>query len=366
MKIESIELKDWRNFESSSFQFSPGINFVFGPNGFGKTNLLESIAYLSFARSFRHSQDKDLIRNSCTKAYVCGIFTSESERYTKKVEAIIAPRGKQINVDEKKMRTLSSFVGTVLTKVFEPKSVFLFKDEPSERRKLMDETLCSIDPKYLYSLQRYKKVLRERNQALATQADEEVMAVLTNELVRVAYPIIQARIELVKDLNSNGNNYFQNLFDTQSKLRFTYKTSTVVDDDSSTYTQQMLNLFDRKKSYERIRRATLIGPHRDDLVAYLDDRPLGTHGSQGQNRLASLAVTLALARLVKEQSKDDPILILDDVLSDLDKDKQQKLLDTVRSFQQVIISGSVLDDLPKGSNLIDMEEIRRKEMEGGQ
>lgn len=365
MKIETIELRDWRSFESASFQFSPGMNFVYGPNGLGKTNLLESIAYLSFARSFRHSQDRDLIRNSCTKAEVCGIFTSEGDRYTRKVEAVVTPKGKQIRVDDSKARTLSSFAGTVLTKVFEPKSVFLFKDEPSERRKLIDETLCSMDPKYLYSLQRYRKVLRERNQALITQADDEVMMILTNELVRISYPIVQGRLSLIRSLDDVGNTYFKKLFDTESKLRFAYRTNAMVDDDQMAYQDRMLAQFEREKSRERIRRATLIGPHRDDLVAYLDDKSLGAHGSQGQNRLASLSVTLALASLVRDRKGNDPILILDDVLSDLDKDKQQRLLDTVGEFQQAIISGSVLEDLPKGSNLIDIGEMRRNEMEGG-
>ena len=231
MKIDSIQVKDWRNFQEASYQLKPGLNFITGQNGCGKTNLLEAISYLSFARSFRKSPDRDLIRNSCSKAYVKGIFTCESEKYSKQVEATLTTSGKQIKVDGKKAKTLSSFVGTVLTMVFEPKSVFLFKDEPSERRKLMDETLSSIDSKYLYSLQRYRKVLRERNQALVTMADDEIVGVLTNELIRVSFPLVQSRLSLIKELGVKGDKYFQQLFGSSSKLRFTYRTNTIVDDD---------------------------------------------------------------------------------------------------------------------------------------
>lgn len=352
MKLHSLVLKDWRNFPEETFEFEPGLNVITGDNGCGKTNLLEAVGYLSYARSFRKSPDKDLVRAGVSKASVKGIFSLDREKYSLAVEALLSASGKQIRVDGKKVKTLSSFVGTVLTAVFEPKSVFLFKDEPSERRKLMDETLSAMSPKYLYSLQRYRKILKERNQALITMSDEEVLSVLTAELIRCSYQVAINRLHLIQSLDKNANVYFRRFFDGPTRLRFTYKTNTLICDSQEEYQKKMEEQFNRKKSYERIHRTTIIGPHRDDLAAYLDDKPLGSYGSQGQNRLASLAVTLALAKLIKEKKGEDPILILDDVLSDLDSEKQGKLLETAQDFQQVLLSGSSLKDLPKDAHTI--------------
>lgn len=367
MRIDSLALKDWRNFSESTFQFAPGLNIVTGANGCGKTNLLEAVGYLAFARSFRKSPDRDLVRNGGSKASIKGIFMSAKEKYSLSVEATLNGSGKQIRVDGKKAKTLSSFVGTVLTTVFEPKSVFLFKDEPSERRKLMDETLSAINPKYLYSLQRYRKILKERNQALVTMSDDEVLNVLTTELIRCSYQVVLNRLSLVKSLDQNANSFFQRFFGVGAKLRFTYRTNTIVTDSQEEYQKKMEEQFSRKKSYERIHRMTMIGPHRDDLAAYLDDKPLGSYGSQGQNRLASLAVTLALAKLMKDKKGEDPILILDDVLSDLDSEKQMKLLETARDFQQVLLSGSYLKDMPNDFNkiVIQSKQDLSKNDEGG-
>lgn len=363
MRIDSIQLTDWRNFEEALFEFEPGVNLILGANGSGKTNLLEAVGYLSFARSFRKSADKDLIKNGAEEAFIKGVISSATQIYKMAVEAQIKSAKKKIMVDGKKESKLSSFVGTVLTMVFEPKSVFLFKDEPSQRRRLMDEVLSSTDPKYLYSLQRYKKVLKERNQALLAKADDEVITFYTEQLIRFSYQLVNSRVELVKTLERLGNEYFKKLYGEDLKLVFKYRTTTLIADDMEEFSEKMKDEFDKKKSYERIHRMTIIGPHRDDLTAYIDGKPVGSYGSQGQNRLVSLAVTLALGKLCKEKKGEDPVLILDDVLSDLDEEKQERLMDTVKDFEQVLLSGSSIAKSVAGANIIKIDS--RKEVEEG-
>lgn len=358
MVVRTLKLVDWRNFACESFSFAPGLNLIVGENGAGKTNLLEAVSYLSFARSFRKSPDRDLVRNGASKASLEGVFQRDDEKYSLKVEALLNASGKQIRVDGKKVKTLSSFVGSVLTVVFQPQSVFLFKESPSERRRLLDETLSSVDGKYLYSLQRYRKVLRERNQALTTSFDEEVMAVLTRELIRCSYPVVARRLALVEELQRLADPFFAKLYGEGEKLRFAYRTNTPATESAQGYADKMAELYERRKSYERIHRLTLVGPHRDDLAAYLSDKPLGSYGSQGQNRLASLAVTLSLAKLVKEKRGEDPILVLDDALSDLDEEKQEKLLETAKDFEQVLLSGSKIRWEGRGFPTLRIEKGR--------
>lgn len=355
MRLDHLDLFDFRNFPSVSLDLGDGLFYLYGPNGAGKTNLLEAIAYLAFARSFRKSQDKDLIRLGQAKATIQGRFSYESETYTKTVEAIVQPMGKALKTDGKKVNALSSFVGTVLVTVFDPKKVFLFKGEPSERRKAMDECLSLIDPKYLYSLSRYKKLLKERNQALIQRQDEEVLDVLARELIAQAYNLSQARLKLVEYVNVHASTRFRALFGGEATLSFKYRTNVPVEPDYAKFQEAMLGLFDEKKSIEAIRKATAIGPHLDDLTASLNGTPLASFGSQGQNRLAALSFFLALADMIADAKKEKPILILDDVLSDLDADKKANLIQAVTPMGQVFVSGS-REDSPKGCRPIRVED----------
>lgn len=354
MWLKELDLFDWRNFHQDTLNLGEGLNYIHGPNGSGKTNLLEAAAYLAYARSFRKTSDKGLINSQAKAASIKGTFVFGTSSLTKTVEARLEDGAKQVKVDGKKVDTLSSFMGTILVSVFDPRDVFLFKGEPSERRKVMDETLSAISPNYLYSLQRYKKLLRERNQALAQRSDSEVLGVLTNELLASAYRITQERLGLVRFVDKTAPEYFQKLFGDGAKLSFKYRTNSSISDSLEIFRKEMLFQFERRKSQEAIRRATVIGPHLDDLSAYLDGNSLASYGSQGQNRLASLSLTLSLAALMKEKKGEAPILILDDVMSDLDGEKKKRLLDTIAPMGQSLISGND-KDLPESALSIGIQ-----------
>lgn len=357
MRIERLDLSQWRNFEQASVTFSPTFNFVTGENGSGKTNLLEAVAYLSQARSFRKAPDKDLIRQGQSLAAIRGSFVFTSSEYTKQVDALIRAGGKAIKVDDKKASTLSSFFGTVSVVSFDPKKVFLFRSEPSERRRAMDETLSGIYPKYLYSLSRYKKLLKQRNQALVQKADEDVLTVYTRELINSAWRLVSNRAEMVKEAGSIANAIFKELFDSKAELALTYRTDMPPTDDFETFKSEATALFERKRSAERLRRATVVGPHLDDISCALNGLPIQNYGSQGQNRLAALSFVLALAQITGQKRQEKPILVLDDVLSDLDSKRKARLCEFSLSLGQTIVSGS-LEDVPKGAKKIVVADGR--------
>jgi len=355
MQIKKLSLYNWRNFNSLSLDLSPRITFIHGQNGTGKTNLLESIWYLAYSRSFRKANDSNLIRFGESKASILGMFEMDGNEYDKSVSIQISKYGKKVEVDNKKVKTLSSYVGTILISAFDPKKVFFFKNEPAERRKTMDETLSAIYPEYLYSLSRYKKILKERNQIIYQNGDEDILNVLTQKLIKFSYQIVIHRNELIEYLNIKANMYFHHLFPSGGQLKFKYKTNAPVKLDYSPYQEEMMKRFEENKSKENIRRMTVIGPHFDDLIGSLDEAQLSNFASQGQNRLASLAVVLALKDLMEEKKHQIPILLLDDVFSDLDSNKRKLLSELLQNKGQVVITGNQ-DERYEGFNYIEVKD----------
>ena len=354
MRIRELKLASWRNIREADISFAPGLNFVSGPNGAGKTNLLEAVAYLGQARSFRRALDRNLIMEGEKTAAIRGVFEVESEVYTRAVDIVITPQAKSISVDGKRFKTISTYFGNVSTISFDPRRVFLFKSEPSERRRALDEACAAIDAKYLRALSRYKRLLKQRNQALSQGADDDVLAAYNGQLIACAYQLIRRRLDLVARASELAGTLFTQLFDPQAKLSLTYRTSMPRADDFDMFKSEAQGLFERRRSLERIRRATSIGPHLDDLECRLDDRPVQIYGSQGQNRLASLAFILALAQIIGQERGDPPILVLDDVLSDLDDIRKRALIEAVSHLGQAIVSGSATD-APTDAHIISVD-----------
>lgn len=354
MWIRELKLSSWRNIESGDVRFQNGLNIVSGPNGAGKTNLLEAVNYLSQVRSFRRTSDRDLIARGTKQADIEGLFSMESETYSKTVSIRVCASSKAVSVDGKKAPTLSSFFGTVNVVSFDPRRVFLFRGEPSERRRVLDEILSSIYPKYLFSLSRYRKLLKQRNQALQQRMDEDVIGVLTRELISCAYRIVSNRADLVKRADEKARVLYRNLFG-EGELEIRYRTDMPPTDDFETFRSEASDLFDRKRSIEAIRRSTALGPHLDDISCTIDGEPVQSRGSQGQNRLASLSFILAAASILGESRRDPPILVMDDVLSDLDEERRGRLLKEALSLGQTIISGTDEETI-EGARTIRIED----------
>ena len=204
MRIRELKLSCWRNFREADVTFAPGLNFVTGPNGAGKTNLLEAVAYLGQTRSFRRALDRNLITEGEKLASIQGVFEVEGEVYSRTVDIRISTQAKSISVDGKRFKTTSSYFGNVSTISFDPRRVFLFKGEPSERRRAMDEACAAIDGRYLHALSRYKRLLKERNRALAQGLDDDVLAAYSGQLITCAYQLIRQRRALVSSASAKA------------------------------------------------------------------------------------------------------------------------------------------------------------------
>lgn len=364
MYVKSLNLKSFRNYDNVSVSFEPGINFIVGNNGTGKTNLVEAIYFLSLSRSFKKCSDEDLIKRDKTSAELTIEYFSEKDKEEHLIGATITKKGKAFYFDREKVPQLSKVLGNLSSTSYDPSSVFMFKDDPQERRRFLDETLGVLSKDYLYTLSRYKKILKERNTALSqSEYDRDVLAVLTKELIKCDFIIAKQRFGLVERLNTLVDEIFREI-EQNKKLELKYVSTLPNITDSKTFMEQVEILFEKKKSEEAIKKCTLIGIHRDDLKAKIDNQDLDSYCSQGQNRLATFALKMAVAKLIEEIKGEKPIIILDDVLSDLDITRCKNILMYLEKGGQTFITVAEIGkvELTKNYKLyeIDNNEIVRR------
>lgn len=346
MFVKRLVLDHFRNYDHLDVAFGQDRIYLTGENGIGKTNIIEALYYLTLGRSFRRADDLSLIKKGAKEASIYLEFFSQKDNKKHSLSCVISKECKQFAFDDEKMKTISSIFGKLLSIYYEPSLVFFFKDEPEQRRKLMDESCSHLSKEYLFALGRYKKLLKERNSALQQNYDSDIIDSYRNQLINLSYRIIQERKKLVIMLSGKTSEYYKKLFGENKRFSLSYKTSCPLDDNQESFIKNSIELFERSKSLENIRKLTLIGPHRDDLNGLLDGNSLSTYGSQGENRIASLSLKLSLLDILFEKLEDYPILLLDDVTSDLDEKRCQNLLSCInKPSLQVFVTGT---KIPKG------------------
>ena len=338
MIIKTLAISNFRNHSSKSLSFNPGINIISGPNTSGKTNIVEAVYYLSLARSFRGADDDELIAHGAEYAEIDSqILEGELRR---NVRILITKKGRSVLVNGKKVSKLSDLAKCVNVLLFEPKDVLLFRGSPKERRNFLDISLSKQFPVYLEYISRYEKALRQRNELLKSgNCDENLLKVTTELLVKYAGPIINYRAMYVKDINDILIKITRALTGVEGKIEIKYNPFVQM---SADYQTAALEAFNRSLDSDLKHKATSIGIHREDISVSLNGREIGTYGSQGENRLVALALKLSPYFIIKDEDKK-PIVVLDDVMSELDDAHQKRLINFLRKFSQVFITGTELD-----------------------
>ncbi len=342
MFVKRLILQNYRNYEHLDISFPLKRIYITGNNGIGKTNVLEAIHYMSMGRSFRKADDPDLVQKGFSQASIYLEFYSEKDEKDHTLSCILSKERKIFAYDGEKVKSLSSILGKLIDVYYEPNLVFFFRAEPEQRRKLLDETCSQLSSQYLYAISRYKKLLKERNAALQRNCDSDVILAYRNQLINLSYRIVKDRKDIIKSLSKKTEENYNSLFQEENRF-FTlgYKTSCPIDDDQESYVKNAIQLFENAKSYENIRKTTLIGPHRDDLIGFLNGNPISEYGSQGENRIASLSLKLSTLDLFSQRLNTRPILLLDDITSDLDEKRCLNLLSCInKENQQVFITGT--------------------------
>ena len=338
MLIKRIGLKNFRNHQSLSFEFTDHLNILTGLNAVGKTNIVEAIYYLSLGRSFRTSEDIDLIKKNHERAEIDATIL-EGE-LTRKIKIIITKTGRMVMINGKNISKLSELSKCVNVILFQPKDVMLFSGPPRDRRNFLDIAISKKSSIYLDYISRYDKVLKERNDLLKMdKVDQTLLDVTTELMVKLSGSIISYRQMYVKDINDILNKITRALTGEKGKFELKYYPFVPYDAD---FQENAKKAFKRAEESDFKHKQTSIGIHREDISISLNGRDIATFGSQGENRIAALALKLSPYFLIEDRDKK-PIIVLDDVMSELDNTNQERLIKFLRKFDQVFITGTKLD-----------------------
>lgn len=319
---------------------------IIGDNTVGKTTILEAIRVLSLGRTSRSYNVDTLLRRDKTSGYISIIYEDEIEKRTHTLISTFTSQSKAFSIDGEKLHSISSLLGHLPTTFFDPYTAFFFKKNPSNRRRLIDETISQYDNEYLYALKDYSKLLINRNDLLKKRESPDMyykmIDVLTDEMIKKSFVIECKRRKFISELSSKMNDIYNRVFLKKKKsLRLEFKSSCPIIDIKEEYIKSLKNLIDENKSVENLKSTSIIGPHRDDIICYLNENDISSFGSQAENRMASLAIKLAVNEILTEKLHQSPILLLDDLLSDFDVERIDNLLSYLSTLNsQVFITST--------------------------
>jgi DNA replication and repair protein RecF len=354
--IKKIKINNFRCFLSKKINLIPGTNVLIGENGCGKTSIAEAIGYVCLGKSFKGAKDKDvLLHNS---AYFNIISEVDSGISTENVIISFDGKNKKVKIDENVCQTLSEYVGKYKLISFTPDDLDIIKGSPSERRRFIDMFISQCNNKYLKVVVEYKKYLKMRNEFLKTieneEYDEIMYSVLTDKLIENAKKIVVFRKKYIEILNNAINKVSNALFNKGEVVLLEYKP----DIDEEDVEKSIKN----NKKLDILTKQTNRGPQKDDIKVLINQKEASLYASQGQIRLVVLCMKIGMYNIFKEIN-DNIIVILDDVFSELDQNKQTMLFEYIKNVGQVVITTTDIDKLPvnivENSNIIEIKEGER-------
>ncbi len=341
MILKSVELNNFRNYESLHMELDSGTNILYGDNAQGKTNILESIYVSGTTKSHKGSKDREMIRFGCEESHIRTIVEKGGVDYQIDMH-LKKNRSKGIAINRIPIRKASELFGILNLVFFSPEDLNIIKNGPSERRRFLDLELCQLNKLYLYELTRYNKILNQRNKLLKDiifrPELKDTLSVWDDQLVESGKKIIEAREEFVRELGVIVQKIHKSLSGDKEELILSYEP----DSRAEELEQKMREYRERDLKFGQ----TTAGPHRDDLSFFVDQVDIRRFGSQGQQRTSALSLKLSEIELVKKSIHETPILLLDDVLSELDSNRQNFLLNSIHDIQ-TLITCTGLDEFVK-------------------
>ena len=333
MIIESVDLQNYRNYEFLNMTFDNKINIIYGDNAQGKTNILESLYVCATSKSHRGSKDKDIIRFGNDEAHIKVMVKKHGMNYRLDMH-LKKNKTKGIAVNGIPIRRAVELFGIINIIIFSPEDMNIIKNGPSERRRFMDMELSQLDKIYLSNLVNYNKVVVQRNKLLKQlqfSGDSglvDMLDVWDMQLVRYGSEIIKRRMDFIDDINSIIRPVHSKLSGNKEILNLRYIPCTTTDN----FKDEVI----RSRERDIKLKMTNVGPHKDEVAFFINDKDVRKYGSQGQQRTCALSLKLAEIELVKKVINDTPVLLLDDVLSELDANRQNFLLDSIGDIQTII------------------------------
>ncbi|MFC3041035.1 DNA replication/repair protein RecF [Virgibacillus xinjiangensis] len=350
MHIEHLQLKNYRNYEKLDISFDDKVNLIIGENAQGKTNLMEAIYVLALTKSHRTSKEKELIQWDKDFSRVEGRVFKQNRSFP--LEIILSNKGKKAKLNRIEQQRLSDYIGAMNIVMFAPEDLTLVKGPPHTRRRFIDMELGQIQPRYIYHLGQYQKILKQRNHLLKQlqrreTKDPTMLRVLSEQLVEHASSLLERRFVFLDLLRKWAGPIHHGISRSLEKLEIQYNPTIEVSEEENKEKIETIYLqrFQEIEEKEIDRGTTLIGPHRDDLTFRVNGKDVQVYGSQGQQRTAALSVKLAEIELIHKEIGEYPILLLDDVLSELDDYRQSHLLHTIQGKVQTFVSTTSVDGI---------------------
>ena len=331
MIIKSIELADYRNYDSLNLQFDKGTNILYGDNAQGKTNILEAIYVAATTKSHRGSKDREIVNFGKEEAHIRTYLEKEGVE-TRVDMHLRKSKSKGIAIDGQKIKKAAELLGLCNVVFFSPEDLGIIKIGPAERRRFVDMELCQLDSFYLYNLNHYNKIVNQRNKLLKDMYMnpdlKETLSIWDMQLGSFGSKVIERRKLFVEQLN-------EIIYEIHTKLTGE-KRELFIRDEADVEIEDFEKKLKAGQDRDIRAKMTSVGPHRDDFSFLIGDVDIRKFGSQGQQRTAALSLKLSEIELVKKITKDTPVLLLDDVLSELDSNRQNYLLNSIGDIQTII------------------------------
>ncbi len=346
MYIHSLELKNYRNYEDLSIDFDSGTTILYGDNAQGKTNILEAVYISATTKSHRGSKDREIIRFHQEESHI-RTQVMKSEVLHRIDMHLRKNKTKGIAIDGVPIKRSGELFGVANVIFFSPEDLSIIKNGPSERRRFLDLELCQLDKLYLYHYTNYNKVLNQRNNLLKQIYFKPQLAdtidIWNEQLVQYGVELIKVRRNFINQLNDILKEIHARLTGNKEQLCIQYECNVTE--------ENFAELLQQRQEQDFKYQSTQYGPHRDDMGFYIDDIEVRKYGSQGQQRTAALSLKLAEIEIVKQRIKDTPILLLDDVMSELDENRRDYLLHSINNIQTIITCTGYDDFIKERMNI---------------
>ncbi len=354
MLLKKLELINFRNYEHINIAFGINKNFLIGKNAQGKTNILEAIYILCLSKSFRTNIDKEAIKFSHDQYIIKGDFESDNGNIKEVGISYSLQRGREIIINHKTLNSASELIGNFPVVLSSPDEYVITSGPPINRRKFVDILLSQLNKKYFLLLLNYNRTLQQRNRVLLNwklsgNVSSAVIEPWNQNFVEVGSLIIDYRYHFALQFSKTLNEIYSELSGRGEQISFEYRPNILIEDE-----KQILSNFKNKliqvSNQELMRGISLVGPHRDDFEIKIDGKEIRKYGSRGQHKTVLIALALAQFQMIKAQLGEAPIMLIDDLYSEIDENRREKILGALETAKQVFVTATLLDEKSKTSN----------------
>lgn len=356
MYLEKLYLKNFRNYEELNLEFNEKLNVFIGGNGYGKTNVLESIFFSFILKSHRTNRTLDLIKFGEESFNINLRCKKDNLKIIKTNIKLNKDNKKSIMVNEIKIQKISDFIGFIKVVMFSPEDLRIIKGSPTIRRKFLDMNISQIDKLYLKAIINYNKVLDMKNTILKlNNIDNKLLDVYDEQISFLSNVIINKRFMYLNKLKEFSNRVHNEISGFNEKLNIKYINFINLKfeelDENIDIKNEVFDILKKNREIDRVKKFSTTGIHKDDFIILMNDKQVSNYSSQGQQRSAIISIKLAIVELIKELTKEYPILLLDDILSELDRNRRNFILNFVKNAQ-TFITGTDLYE-----NIIDSHKV---------